>query len=66
MYTRVVTAQKDALIRRTIKELAEEIDPKAFWQIHRSTLVSVKSIAGVDARLPRHKCASRSARRYCP
>jgi DNA-binding LytR/AlgR family response regulator len=46
-YTRVVTTEKDALIRRTIKELAEEIDPKAFWQIHRSTLVSVKSIAGV-------------------
>jgi DNA-binding LytR/AlgR family response regulator len=46
-YTRVVTAEKGALIRRTIKELSEEIDPKAFWQIHRSTLVSVKSIAGV-------------------
>ncbi len=46
-YTRVVTAETDALIRRTIKELAEEVDPKAFWQIHRSTLVSVKSIAGV-------------------
>jgi len=46
-YTRVVTADKGALIRRTIKELADEIDPKAFWQIHRSTLVSVKSIAGV-------------------
>ena len=26
---------------------ADEIDPKAFWQIHRSTLVSVKSIAGL-------------------
>jgi DNA-binding LytR/AlgR family response regulator len=46
-YTRVVTADKGALIRRTIKELADEIDPKAFWQIHRSTLVAVKSIAGV-------------------
>src|SRR6266550_1981448 len=46
-YTRVVTAEKCPLIRRTIKELAEEIDPKVFWQIHRGTLVNVNSIAGV-------------------
>ncbi len=46
-YTRVVTAEKCPLIRRTIKELVDEIDPKVFWQIHRSTLVNVNSIAGV-------------------
>src|SRR2546430_14241976 len=46
-YTRVVTAEKSALIRRTIKELVDEIDPKVFWQIHRGTLVNVNSIAGV-------------------
>ena len=46
-YTRVVTAESTSLIRRTIKELAEEIDPKAFWQIHRSTLVNVNAIAGI-------------------
>ena len=46
-YTRVVTADKCALIRRTIKELVEEVDPKLFWQIHRSTLVNVNSIGGV-------------------
>jgi DNA-binding LytR/AlgR family response regulator len=46
-YTRVVTAEKCALIRRTIKELVEEIDPRGFWQIHRGTLVNVKSIAGL-------------------
>ncbi|HET9047047.1 MAG TPA: LytTR family DNA-binding domain-containing protein [Casimicrobiaceae bacterium] len=46
-YTRVVTAESTSLIRRTIKELAEEIDPKAFWQIHRSTLVNVNSISGI-------------------
>jgi DNA-binding LytR/AlgR family response regulator len=46
-YTRVVTAENTSLIRRTIKELAEEIDPKAFWQIHRSTLVNVNAIAGI-------------------
>jgi DNA-binding LytR/AlgR family response regulator len=46
-YTRVQTAQVEALIRKPIKELVDEIDPRAFWQIHRSTLVNVKHIAGV-------------------
>jgi len=46
-YTRVQTAQVEALIRKPIKELVDEIDPRAFWQIHRSTLVNVKAIAGV-------------------
>ena len=30
-----------------LKELVDEIDPRLFWQIHRSTLVNVKAIAGV-------------------
>jgi DNA-binding LytR/AlgR family response regulator len=46
-YTRVQTAQVEALIRKPIKELVDEIDPQCFWQIHRSTLVNVKAIAGV-------------------
>ena len=46
-YTRVQTAQVEALIRKPIKELVDELDPQQFWQIHRSTLVNVKAIAGV-------------------
>ncbi len=46
-YTRVQTASVEALIRKPIKELIDEVDPEAFWQIHRSTLVNVKAIAGV-------------------
>jgi DNA-binding LytR/AlgR family response regulator len=46
-YTRVQTAQVEALIRKPIKELVDELDPQVFWQIHRSTLVNVKAIAGV-------------------
>ncbi len=46
-YTRVQTAQVEALIRKPIKELVDELDPHLFWQIHRSTLVAVKAIAGV-------------------
>ncbi len=47
-YTRVQTASMEALIRKPIKELVEEIDMRLFWQIHRSTLVNVKAIAGVS------------------
>ncbi len=46
-YTRVVTVDGEALIRKPLKELLEELDPNQFWQIHRSTLVNVASIAGV-------------------
>ena len=46
-YTRVQTAQVEALIRKPIKELVDEVDPRLFWQIHRSTLVAVKAVAGV-------------------
>jgi DNA-binding LytR/AlgR family response regulator len=47
-YTRVQTASIEALIRKPIKELVEELDPDRFWQIHRSTLVNVEHIAGVS------------------
>lgn len=46
-YTRVVTADGEALIRKPLKELVDELDPNQFWQIHRSTLVNVAMIAGV-------------------
>jgi DNA-binding LytR/AlgR family response regulator len=46
-YTRVVTADGEALIRKPLKELVEQLDPNQFWQIHRSTLVNVATIAGV-------------------
>lgn len=46
-YTRVATREGEALIRKPLKELVEELDPQQFWQIHRSTLVNVKAIAGV-------------------
>ena len=46
-YTRVQTLQVEALIRKPIKELVDELDPERFWQIHRSTLVAVNAIAAV-------------------
>lgn len=47
-YTLVVTPDSEALIRRPLKSLAEEVDPNTFWQIHRSAMVNVKEIAGVN------------------
>jgi DNA-binding LytR/AlgR family response regulator len=47
-YTRVQTTTIEALIRKPIKELIDELDPETFWQIHRSTLVNTKAIAGVS------------------
>lgn len=46
-YTRVQTESLEALIRKPIKELIDELDPEQFWQIHRSTIVNAKAIAGV-------------------
>jgi DNA-binding LytR/AlgR family response regulator len=46
-YTRVQTESFEALIRKPIKELIDELDPEQFWQIHRGTIVNAKAIAGV-------------------
>jgi len=47
-YTRVQTEAFEALIRKPIKELIDELDPNEFWQIHRSTLVRVDAVAQVS------------------
>ncbi|MBL0122087.1 MAG: response regulator transcription factor [Betaproteobacteria bacterium] len=46
-YTRVVLEDSEVLIRKPIKELLAELDPKQFWQIHRATVVNTRAIAGV-------------------
>ncbi|WLI91719.1 LytTR family DNA-binding domain-containing protein [Massilia sp. R2A-15] len=50
-YTRVQTAQAELLIRKTLKELADELDPDEFWRVHRSTLVRVDAIVSVTRDL---------------
>jgi DNA-binding LytR/AlgR family response regulator len=47
-YTRVVLAQSEALIRTPLKDLVAELDADAFWQIHRSSIVNVRAVAGVQ------------------
>jgi DNA-binding LytR/AlgR family response regulator len=46
-YTCVQTSTFEALIRKPVRDLAEELDPALFWQIHRATLVNVNAIEGV-------------------
>ncbi len=50
-YTCVQTERFEALIRKPVRDLAEELDPALFWQIHRATLVNVNAIEGVTRDL---------------
>ena len=50
-YTAVITREGEFLIRKPVKELAKELDPDAFWQIHRGTIVNVGFIDKVSRSL---------------
>ncbi len=47
-YTRVVLADSEVLIKKTIRELVAELDPEQFWQTHRSTVVNALEIASIE------------------
>jgi len=47
-YTRVITKNREALIRKSISELAKELDPDMFFKIHRKTIVNANFIEKVD------------------
>ncbi len=44
-YTRVVTANDEAHVRKSLREIADGLDPEVFWQVHRGTLVRAAAIA---------------------
>ena len=46
-YTLVVWEGGEALIRKSIRELADELDPERFVQIHRSTIVNLRCVAQI-------------------
>jgi DNA-binding LytR/AlgR family response regulator len=46
-YTLVAWAGGEALIRKPIRELADELDPKVFVQVHRSVIVNLRHVAQV-------------------
>jgi len=54
-YTLVKTRGFEALIRKPIKELIEELDPDEFWQIHRSTVVRVDAVQQVSRDFRGHQ-----------
>ncbi len=47
-YTLVFTANAQLLIRTPIKELAGQLDPEQFWQIHRGILVNTRQIVSAS------------------
>ena len=51
-YLRVLTARQEYLIRTPLKELAAQLDPAVFWQVHRGTLVRATAIATVTRDEP--------------
>ena len=46
-YTLVVWDGGEALIRKPIRELIDELDPEQFAQVHRSVIVNLKQVAQV-------------------
>lgn len=46
-YTVAMTVDGEALLRKSIRELLGVLDPNAFKQIHRSTIVNLKAVASI-------------------
>ncbi len=44
-YVRVITAEREHLIRTSLRELLPQLDPERFWQVHRGTVVRCDAIA---------------------
>lgn len=47
-YVRVMTAEREYLVRTPLKELLPRLDPQQFWQVHRGTVVRVEAVAAVQ------------------
>lgn len=46
-YTRIVTAEGDALVRKSLRELLDELDSSVFQQVHRGAVVNMLCVSGV-------------------
>lgn len=44
-YVRVVTAEREHLIRLSLRELLPQLDAQKFWQVHRSLVVRANAIS---------------------
>ncbi|MDC6168579.1 LytR/AlgR family response regulator transcription factor [Paucibacter sp. XJ19-41] len=57
-YVRVVTGDKEHLVRASLRELLPQLDAQQFWQVHRSVVVRTEAITRAvrdeAGRLSRH------------
>ena len=44
-YVRVITSEREYLIRTSLRELLPQLDEQRFWQVHRGTVVRADAIA---------------------
>ena len=61
-YTRVQAVGFEALIRKPIKELVEELDPTEFWQIHRAIVIRVDAVEQVGRDFRGHQVVKMKGR----
>lgn len=47
-YVLLRTAQREYLVRTPLKDMVAQLDARAFWQIHRSTVVQASAVASVQ------------------
>lgn len=47
-YITVFTTEGEYLIRKSLRQLEDSLDPDLFWRVHRSILVQVEQIARVE------------------
>ncbi|CAB1060543.1 hypothetical protein D1BOALGB6SA_5309 [Olavius sp. associated proteobacterium Delta 1] len=47
-YTVVKTRDGESLIKKSIRQLIEELDPDQFWRIHRGTIINISRISRVS------------------
>ncbi len=47
-YTTVKTKASETLIRKSIQDLAAELNPDQFWRVHRSTIVNITTIDKIE------------------
>jgi DNA-binding LytR/AlgR family response regulator len=44
-YVRAITAEREHLLRLSLRELLPQLDEQRFWQIHRGTVVQVRHVS---------------------
>jgi DNA-binding LytR/AlgR family response regulator len=47
-YTLVRTTENESLIKKSIRQLVEELDSDQFWRIHRGTIINVSRIGKIS------------------